>query len=214
MIIGDDKMKQFHYEEVKDLDHSNFLQNAFDLGMGRWLIGVFIIVIASILLLLTVYIFSHFFNKEVFSFNLKAVAVLVAFFGTILFFVMLGAQKEISSIGYYQTQGKVMNIDKQEKVKGKTQYTIYVRYTKGKIEDKKSKPLKVKTKDRYGLKNGDKVIIKTPQLDFKGTENKEVTANDLITFKKKNIFEKLFESNHTQKVPDQVIEKDFKIQKA
>lgn len=207
-------MRQFHYEEIKNLEHINFLQKAFDLGLGWWLIGVFSIVIASLLLLLTAYIFTHFFNKEVFSLNLKAIAVLVAFFGTILFFVMLGSQKEISSIGYYQAQGKVMNIDKQEKVKGKTQYTIYVRYTKGKIEDKKSKPLKVKTKDRYGLKNGDKVIIKTPQLDFKGTENKQVTANDLITFKKKNVFESLFENNHTQKVPDQIKEKDFKIQKA
>ncbi|MEB7435550.1 hypothetical protein [Staphylococcus pasteuri] len=213
-------MKQFHYEEAKNFDNSNFIQKGFDLGIGWWLIGTFIVIITCLIILLVSYIFNHFLKKEIISFEKNAIVVLCAFFSTLLIIVLCASLSSVSSIGYYQAQGKVVNIDKQEKIKGKTHYTILIRFKKGNIEDKTTKPLKIKTKNRYGLVNGDKVIIKSPQMEFKGTENREVSIQDLTNDNKQNLFgpiESLFKSivedEETQKVPDQVEEKDFYIQK-
>lgn len=50
----------------------------------------------------------------------------------------------------------------------------------GSIQDKKTKPVDIITKKRNGIKNGDKVKVKTPQMVFTGGEDKQVEVDQLI----------------------------------
>ncbi|HDE3815880.1 TPA: hypothetical protein PD879_002736 [Staphylococcus aureus] len=83
------------------------------------------------------------------------------------------------TIGYYQAEAKVMNIEKTQKVDGKTNYTFELRYINGVTVDKKTAPLKIKQKDRQGIKNGDKVLIKTSEKTFRGNEDKDIEISSI-----------------------------------
>ncbi|MDU7039487.1 MAG: hypothetical protein E6346_09105 [Lactococcus lactis] len=204
-------MKQFHYEEVTNLERSNLFQKVIELGVG-WLLFVSIaILLISATLVIAILIKRR--NKPQSSKNtLLIISTVIIFITSMLLLAIFIWASERSSIGYYQAQGKVINIDKQEKVKDKTHYKIKVRFINGNIEDKKTQPFTITTTNRDGLKNGDKAIITTPKMEFKGHEDKQVKLNDLLA----SLFISSSDeesSDEESKVPHLVMKDEFQIHK-
>lgn len=77
---------------------------------------------------------------------LFVITVFTIFEGIILMCGILFLTFNANSIGYYQAEAKVMNIEKSQKVDDKTNYTFELRYINGVTVDKKTKPLKIKQK--------------------------------------------------------------------
>ncbi|MCD9074583.1 hypothetical protein LDL00_12175, partial [Staphylococcus epidermidis] len=101
--------------------------------------------------------------------------------GATFFIILMTKIAPIQSLGYYEADAKVVNIEKQEKVSQPTQYHFKLRFMIGNIQDKKTRPVDIITKKRNGIKNGDKVKVKTPQMVFTGGEDKQVKVDQLIT---------------------------------
>ena len=183
----------FHYQEIQDLSNMNIFRKAYELH-GWIAIGfmVYILIVLDIGAILFVisglnYIIikkekQAYENNEISKESLKKMT-LVGLLALILGFVSIAISifyiGKYQTIGYYQAEAKVMNIEKTQKVDGKTNYTFELRYINGVTVDKKTAPLKIKQKDRQGIKNGDKVLIKTSEKTFRGNEDKDIEISSI-----------------------------------
>ncbi|WP_218047408.1 hypothetical protein [Staphylococcus pasteuri] len=132
---------------------------------------------------------------------------------TILILELLLPVNQYKSTGYYRAEAKVISIEKKEKVDETTLYKMKCRYMKGNIEDKKTKPITITMNNKQDIKNGDKVLIKTPDMIFKGGESKEVKDQDLIidNNNRRRQFEIL--GNNKKETPNRVEEKELTLTK-
>ena len=181
-------MKPFHYKETEHLQDMNGIQKAFETGIAAdWLILSLIFFVIGLVIIIGGMIVT--FKGLKLNEEIKNKLATVAAFGVVAFLIGGGAFfiilmvkiDPIQSLGYYEADAKVMSIEKQEKVNQPTQYHFKLRLMTGGIQDKKTKPLDIVTEHRNGLKNGDKAQIKTPEMVFKGGEDKQVKADQLIT---------------------------------
>ncbi|HEA0121585.1 hypothetical protein [Staphylococcus aureus] len=142
-----------------------------------WAIAIFIIMFVAMIDSIIKYIKDKEDNDGLRIDRLRILIVITVFTifeGFILMCGILFLTFNANSIGYYQAEAKVMNIEKSQKVDDKTNYTFELRYINGVTVDKKTKPLKIKQKNRQGIKNGDKVLIKTSEKTFRGNEDKDI----------------------------------------
>lgn len=187
-------MKQYHYEELQNAKDLNYFQQISASGHMNFIILLIIaIIVGAILIFICFKIEKNNSQNEAVQNESKkyvnsewhlitallAVIVIGASF-IILIIELLFSVNQYKATGYYRAEAKVLSIEKKEKVDEATQYKMKCRYMKGNIEDKKTKPITVTTYKRQGIKNGDKVLIKTPDMRFKGGENKQVKDQDLI----------------------------------
>ncbi|MEB7435537.1 hypothetical protein [Staphylococcus pasteuri] len=126
-------------------------------------------------------------------------------------YILLISVNQYKATGYYRAEAKVLSIEKKEKVDEATQYKMKCRYMKGNIEDKKTKPITVTTYNRQGIKNGDKVLIKTSDMRFKGGENKQVKDQDLIKDNKnrESMLGNIGKNTKDMGIPEQVKVRDL-----
>lgn len=169
----------FHYHEIQDLSNMNIFQKADEVfgAIYIWAIAIFIIMFVAMIDSIIKYIKDK-EDKDGLRIDrlriLFVITVFTIFEGIILMCGILFLTFNANSIGYYQAEAKVMNIEKSQKVDDKTNYTFELRYINGVTVDKKTKPLKIKQKNRQGIKNGDKVLIKTSEKTFRGNEDKDI----------------------------------------
>ncbi|EWJ87725.1 MULTISPECIES: hypothetical protein [Staphylococcus] len=183
----------FHYQEIQDLSNMNIFRKAYELhgwiAIGFMVYILIVLVIGAILFVISGlnYIIikkekQAYENNEISKESLKKMT-LVGLLALILGFVSIAISifyiGKYQTIGYYQAEAKVMNIEKTQKVDGKTNYTFELRYINGVTVDKKTAPLKIKQKDRQGIKNGDKVLIKTSEKTFRGNEDKDIEISSI-----------------------------------
>ncbi|MCG1466830.1 hypothetical protein K4R29_11865 [Staphylococcus epidermidis] len=183
----------FHYQEIQDLSNMNIFRKAYELhgwiAIGFMVYILIVLVIGAILFVISGlnYIIikkekQAYENNEISKESLKKMT-LVGLLALILGFVSIAISifyiGKYQTIGYYQAEAKVMNIEKSQKVDGKTNYTFELRYINGVTVDKKTAPLKIKQKDRQGIKNGDKVLIKTSEKTFRGNEDKDIEISSI-----------------------------------
>lgn len=180
-------MKPFHYEETEGLRHTNIFQKAIETGVeSNWLIlGLIIFFIGLVIIIGGIFLSFQKFNLNKETKNKPATIIafgVVAFLigGCAFFSILMTKVAPIQSLGYYEADAKVVNIEKKEKVSQPTQYHFKLRFMVGSIQDKKTKPVDIITKKRNGIKNGDKVKVKTPQMVFTGGEDKQVEVDQLI----------------------------------
>lgn len=180
-------MKPFHYEETEHLRDMNGIQKAMETGVALdWLIISLIICVIGLVIIIggMIVTFKRLNLNEEMKNKLSTVAAfgVVAFLigGATFFIILMTKVAPIQSLGYYEADAKVVNIEKQEKVSQPTQYHFKLRFMVGNIQDKKTKPVDIITKKRNGIKNGDKVKVKTPQMVFTGGEDKQVEVDQLI----------------------------------
>lgn len=169
----------FHYHEIQDLSNMNIFQKADEVfgAIYIWAIAIFIIMFVAMIDSIIKYIKDKEDNDGLRIDRLRILIVITVFTifeGFILMCGILFLTFNANSIGYYQAEAKVMNIEKSQKVDDKTNYTFELRYINGVTVDKKTKPLKIKQKNRQGIKNGDKVLIKTSEKTFRGNEDKDI----------------------------------------
>lgn len=169
----------FHYHEIQDLSNMNIFQKADEVfgAIYIWAIAIFIIMFVAMIDSIIKYIKDKEDNDGLRIERLRILIVITVFTifeGFILMCGILFLTFNANSIGYYQAEAKVMNIEKSQKVDDKTNYTFELRYINGVTVDKKTKPLKIKQKNRQGIKNGDKVLIKTSEKTFRGNEDKDI----------------------------------------
>lgn len=181
-------MKPFHYEETEGLRHTNIFQKAIETGVALdWLIISLIICVIGLVIIIggMIVTFKRLNLNEEMKNKLSTVAVFGVFAfligGATFFIILMTKIAPIQSLGYYEADAKVVNIEKQEKVSQPTQYHFKLRFMIGNIQDKKTRPVDIITKKRNGIKNGDKVKVKTPQMVFTGGEDKQVKVDQLIT---------------------------------
>ncbi|MCG1566978.1 hypothetical protein K4R15_11465 [Staphylococcus epidermidis] len=183
----------FHYQEIQDLSNMNIFRKAYELhgwiAIGFMVYILIVLVIGAILFVISGlnYIIikkekQAYENNEISKESLKKMT-LVGLLALILGFVSIAISifyiGKYQTIGYYQAEAKVMNIEKTQKVDGKTNYTFELRYINGVTVDKKTAPLKIKQKDRQGIKNDDKVLIKTSEKTFRGNEDKDIEISSI-----------------------------------
>ncbi|EOD7975598.1 hypothetical protein ACJQ7K_002413 [Staphylococcus aureus] len=180
-------MKPFHYEETEELRHTNIFQKAIETGVeSNWLIlGLIFLFIGLVIIIGGIFLTFQKFNLNEKTKNKPATIIafgVVAFLigGGTFFSILMTKVAPIQSLGYYEADAKVVNIEKKEKVSQPTQYHFKLRFMVGSIQDKKTKPVDIITKKRNGIKNGDKVKVKTPQMVFTGGEDKQVEVDQLI----------------------------------
>ncbi|HDF6783473.1 TPA: hypothetical protein PEV23_002416 [Staphylococcus aureus] len=169
----------FHYHEIQDLSNMNIFQKADEVfgAIYIWAIAIFIIMFVAMIDSIIKYIKDKEDNDGLRIDRLRILIVITVFTifeGFILMCGILFLTFNANSIGYYQAEAKVMNIEKSQKVDDKTNYTFELRYINGVTVDKKTQPLKIKQKNRQGIKNGDKVLIKTSEKTFRGNEDKDI----------------------------------------
>ncbi|RQN00753.1 hypothetical protein CPA43_00920 [Staphylococcus warneri] len=181
-------MKPFHYEETEGLRHTNIFQKAIETGVALdWLIISLIICVIGLVIIIggMIVTFKRLNLNEEMKNKLSTVAAFGVFAfligGATFFIILMTKIAPIQSLGYYEADAKVVNIEKQEKVSQPTQYHFKLRFMIGNIQDKKTRPVDIITKKRNGIKNGDKVKVKTPQMVFTGGEDKQVKVDQLIT---------------------------------
>lgn len=181
-------MKPFHYEETEGLRHTNIFQKAMETGVALdWLIISLIICVIGLVIIIggMIVTFKRLNLNEEMKNKLSTVAAFGVFAfligGATFFIILMTKIAPIQSLGYYEADAKVVNIEKQEKVSQPTQYHFKLRFMIGNIQDKKTRPVDIITKKRNGIKNGDKVKVKTPQMVFTGGEDKQVKVDQLIT---------------------------------
>ncbi|MBF2224122.1 hypothetical protein H3966_12015 [Staphylococcus epidermidis] len=180
-------MKPFHYEETEHLQDMNGIQKAMETGVALdWLIISLIICVIGLVIIIggMIVTFKRLNLNEEMKNKLSTVAAFGVFAfligGATFFIILMTKVAPIQSLGYYEADAKVINIEKQEKVSQPTQYHFKLRFMVGHIQDKKTKPVDIITKNRNGIRNGDKVKIKTPQMVFTGGEDKQVEVDQLI----------------------------------
>lgn len=185
---GSESMKPFHYEETEGLRHTNIFQKAMETGVALdWLIISLIICVIGLVIIIggMIVTFKRLNLNEEMKNKLSTVAAFGVFAfligGATFFIILMTKIAPIQSLGYYEADAKVVNIEKQEKVSQPTQYHFKLRFMIGNIQDKKTRPVDIITKKRNGIKNGDKVKVKTPQMVFTGGEDKQVKVDQLIT---------------------------------
>lgn len=171
----------FHYHEIQDLSNMNIFQKADEVfgAIYIWAIAIFIIMFVAMIDSIIKYIKDNDGLRIDRLRILIVITVFTIFEGFILMCGILFLTFNANSIGYYQAEAKVMNIEKSQKVGDKTNYTFELRYINGVTVDKKTKPLKIKQKDRQGIKNGDKVLIKTSEKTFRGSEDKDIEISSI-----------------------------------
>lgn len=187
-LKGSESMKPFHYEETEGLRHTNIFQKAIETGVALdWLIISLIICVIGLVIIIggMIVTFKRLNLNEEMKNKLSTVAAFGVFAfligGATFFIILMTKIAPIQSLGYYEADAKVVNIEKQEKVSQPTQYHFKLRFMIGNIQDKKTRPVDIITKKRNGIKNGDKVKVKTPQMVFTGGEDKQVKVDQLIT---------------------------------
>lgn len=195
-------MKQYHYEELHNMKDLNLFQRITETGNTKWIIVCGILLLLSLIIVLLC-LYTGYENIGLFV-GIIGIASLITIIAYP--FVLL---KQYDSVGYYRAEAKVISIDKQEKVGEGTQYSVKCRYMTGNIEDKKTKPIKIKTRQK-GIKNGDHVMIKTPEMEFKGGEDQRVSDHLLITERERAMGE---EWSVDDKIPKHVDTKDLKLEK-
>lgn len=185
---GSESMKPFHYEETEGLRHTNIFQKAMETGVALdWLIISLIICVIGLVIIIggMIVTFKRLNLNEEMKNKLSTVAAFGVFAfligGATFFIILMTKIAPIQSLGYYEADAKVVNIEKQEKVSQPTQYHFKLRFMIGNIQDKKTRSVDIITKKRNGIKNGDKVKVKTPQMVFTGGEDKQVKVDQLIT---------------------------------
>lgn len=179
-------MKQYHYKELHNMKDLNLFQKISETGTTHWYIALTILLIILAITILIVMSVTTNLYKQV---KIVSILILCMIFSVIIMIALtVYVYTKYEAVGYYRAEAKVLNIDKQEKVGEGTQYTVSCRYMTGNIEDKKTKPVKITTSQK-GFKNGEHVMIKTPQMLFKGGEDKRVSNQLLITNRERTIVE-------------------------
>lgn len=201
-LKGSESMKQYHYKELHNMKDLNLFQKISETGYTAWYVILTILLVLSISLLLI----CMFKRYKRLGFLAIAISIVIAL--TIIG-LTIDVTTKYESVGYYRAEAKVISIDKQEKVGEGTQYTVSCRYMTGNIEDKKTKPVKITTRQK-GFKNGEHVMIKTPQMLFKGGEDQRVSDQLLITDRQRTIGEAW---SIDEEIPKHVDMKDLKIEK-
>ena len=206
---GSESMKQYHYKELHNMKDLNLFQQISETGYTAWYIILAILLVLSIVLLLIcifaryICIFTRYKGLE---FTAIAISIVIAL--TIIG-LTIDVTTKYESVGYYRAEAKVISIDKQEKVGEGTQYSVKCRYMTGNIEDKKTKPVTISTSQK-GFKNGEHVMIETPQMIFKGGEDQRVSDQLLITDRQRTIGEAW---SPDEEIPKHVDMKYLKLEK-
>ncbi|EAC3257004.1 hypothetical protein [Staphylococcus pasteuri] len=220
-------MKQYHYEELQNAKDLNYFQRISETGHMNFIISLVIaIIVGAILIFICFKIEKNnsqneavqnesrkYVNSEWHLITAFLAVIVIGASFIILIIELLFSVNQYKATGYYRAEAKVLSIEKKEKVDEATQYKMKCRYMKGNIEDKKTKPITITTNNRQDIKNGDKVLIKTPDMIFKGGESKKVKDQDLI--EDINNRRRQFEifRNNKKEVPNRVEEKDLTLTK-
>lgn len=220
-------MKQYHYEELQNAKDLNYFQRISESGHMNFIISLVIaIIVGAILIFICFKIEKNnsqneavqnesrkYVNSEWHLITAFLAVIVIGASFIILIIELLFSVNQYKATGYYRAEAKVLSIEKKEKVDEATQYKMKCRYMKGNIEDKKTKPITIITNNRQDIKNGDKVLIKTPDMIFKGGESKEVKDQDLIidNNNRRRQFEIL--GNNKKEIPNRVEEKELTLTK-
>lgn len=217
-------MKQYHYEELKQFKDLNYFQQISASGHMNFIISLVIAIIIGATLLFICYKIErksslNEFTNESTKYVNSELHIIIAFLSVIvigasiiiLIIELLFSVNQYKATGYYKAEAKVLSIEKNEKVDEATQYKMKCRYMKGNIEDKKTKPITITMNKRLDIKNGDKVLIKTPDMRFKGGENKQVKDQDLIKDNKnrESMFGNIGKNAKDIGIPEQVEVRDL-----
>ncbi|HHC5942968.1 TPA: hypothetical protein ACN4VG_002398 [Staphylococcus aureus] len=207
-------MTEFHYRESKDLNDLNMFQKIIEAGQTWEYITMLLFVILGISMMMVSWLYARKKGKDL------DVMFFLGIFITVIgsLFIVIGynlMSSSIKSTGYYEAATQVSKVDKDLDENDNLRYAYHFD-TK---EDKRH-PLRVpliKTSDdNLGLKKGDKVIVKTPIMNFKGTEKKTVDSGDIMDYKtdiNKNIVNVSTDSESDGVVPKSVTPDDLIVHK-
>ncbi|MCG1072159.1 hypothetical protein K4P50_11320 [Staphylococcus epidermidis] len=207
-------MTVFRYHESKDLTDLNMFQKIIETVQTWEYITMILFVILGISMMMVSWLYARKKGKDL------DVMFFLGIFITVIgsLFIVIGynlMSSSIKSTGYYEAETQVSKVDKDLDENDNLRYAYHFD-TK---EDKRH-PLRVpliKTSDdNLGLKKGDKVIVRTPIMNFKGTEKKTVDSGDIMDYKtdiNKNIVNVSTDSESEGVVPKSVKPDDLIVHK-
>lgn len=207
-------MKQFHYHEIRNLQEHFFLSNFDILGlkipmyilMITLCIGILSLIIGVVILItgkdedLVIEIVEYLFIG-----GISMIIGSVFIFGSIWFVFILGYK----TIGYYESELTVKKVEEINKIGEQKKY----QFTMKEAKNSKGKLITIVSKSRQGLSKGDKAIVKTPPLYFKGGEEKNIDSKELLNFERNKKFLKGSKFVRTGLNGDVIEEEDLIIHK-
>ncbi|MFW3619500.1 hypothetical protein [Staphylococcus caprae] len=207
-------MTEFHYRESKDLTDLNMFQKIIETGQTWEYITMILFVILGISMMMVSWFYARKKGKDL------DVMFFLGIFITVIgsLFIVIGynlMSSSIKSTGYYEKATQVSKVDKDLDENDNLRYAYHFD-TKEDEHHPLRVPLIKTSDDSLGLKKGDKVIVRTPIMNFKGTEKKTVDSGDIMDYNtdiNKNIVNAPTDSESEGVVPKSVTPDDLIVHK-
>lgn len=207
-------MTEFHYHERKDLTDLNMFQKIIETGQTWEYITMVLFLILGISMMLISWLYARKKGEDLdVMFFLGIFITVIGSLFIVIYYNLMSST--FRSTGYYEAKTQVSQVDNDLGDRDNIRYAYHFA-TK---EDERH-PLRVpliKTSDNnLGLKKGDKVIVRTPIMNFKGTEKKNVDSGDIMDYKtdiNKNIVNAPTDSESEGVVPKSVTSEDLMVHK-
>lgn len=212
-ILSNTDVDVFRYKELKNLKNMNIFQKINETGYTIYLLMFLLLVIFGSIIIIVCDRELKKASESATLNKLISIGYVLLILGVLAIVIaQLVIIKPIQTIGRYEAEAKVVDVDKQEKVGEKSEYTVSLRYKVGHQLDKKSDVIKLKRTQRNSLEKGDNVIIQTPKMNFSGGEHKSVKPEAIINDGSGFIFQTTKDAADGN-VPDSFDQNELKIHK-
>lgn len=207
-------MTKFHYHESKDLTDLNMFQKIIETGQTWEYITMLLFVLLGISMMMVSWLYARKKGKDLdVMFFLGIFITVIGSLFIVIYYNLMSST--LQSTGYYEAKTQVSKVDRDLDDKDNIRYAYYFDTKEDELH-----PLRVpliKTSDHnLGFKKGDKVVVRTPIMNFKGTEKKTVDSGDIMDYKtdiNKNIVNATTDSENEGVVPKAVTPDDLIVHK-
>ena len=177
-LKGSETMTKFHYHESKDLTDLNMFQKIIETGQTWEYITMLLFVLLGISMRMVSWLYARKKGKDldVMFFLGICITVIGSLFIVIYYNLM---SSTLQSTGYYEAKTQVSKVDRDLDDKDNIRYAYYFD-TKADELHLLRVPLIKTSNHNLGFKKGDKVVVRTPIMNFKGTEKKTVDSGDIV----------------------------------
>ncbi|QJE26642.1 hypothetical protein [Staphylococcus caprae] len=207
-------MTEFHYRESKDLTDLNMFQKIIETGQTWEYITMILFVILGISMMMVSWFYARKKGKDLdVMFFLGIFITVIGSLFIVIYYNLMSST--LQSTGYYEAKTQVSKVDKDLDENDNLRYAYHFD-TKEDEHHPLRVPLIKTSDDSLGLKKGDKVIVRTPIMNFKGTEKKTVDSGDIMDYNtdiNKNIVNAPTDSESEGVVPKSVTPDDLIVHK-